>query len=116
MIAGISSGRWRSRGRCTKSVCDFIGIRKKWFRCLRDGWYNVQQSGLCSHRVNTMSTITTTLPPGPPPGPIARFTVEQYHAMIEAGIFANDEAVELLEGWLVQKMAKKRPHSRGTRR
>jgi Uma2 family endonuclease len=62
------------------------------------------------------TTISTPGPPGLPPEPIARITVEQYHAMINADILAEDYPVELLEGWLVPKMAKKRPHSRGTRK
>src|SRR5688572_21709837 len=35
--------------------------------------------------------------------PIYRLTVEQYHAMGRAGILTEDDPVELLEGWLVQK-------------
>lgn len=46
--------------------------------------------------------------------PIWRLSVEQYHAMIEAGILADDDPVELLEGWLVAKMPKNRPHSLAT--
>ena len=45
----------------------------------------------------------------------ARFTVGQYHAMVEAGVFAEDEQVELLEGWLFHKMAKKATHRFSTR-
>ena len=33
-----------------------------------------------------------------------RFSVEQYHSMITAGILDEDDQVELLEGWLVRKM------------
>jgi Uma2 family endonuclease len=56
--------------------------------------------------------VSTTLPPELP----ARFTVEQYHAMIDAGVFAEDEGFELLEGWLFHKMAKKATHSVTTRK
>jgi Uma2 family endonuclease len=45
-----------------------------------------------------------------PDVPIYRLTVAQYHAMAEAGILNEDDPVELLEGWLVQKMTKKPPH------
>ena len=38
---------------------------------------------------------------------IWRLRVEQYHAMIRAGILTTDDPVELLEGWLVYKM----PHT-----
>jgi hypothetical protein len=49
-----------------------------------------------------MSTIIAApWPPGPPPEPIARITVEQYHAMIDAGILTEDDPVELLEGYMV---------------
>jgi Uma2 family endonuclease len=42
---------------------------------------------------------------------IWRLSVEQYHAMIQAGILAEDDPVELLEGWLVTKMPKNPRHS-----
>ena len=38
---------------------------------------------------------------------IWRLSVDQYHAMIQAGILTEDDPVELLEGWLVTKMSKK---------
>src|SRR5216684_4112577 len=40
-----------------------------------------------------------------------RLSVEQYHAMIQAGILDEDDPVELLEGWLVTKIAKSPKHS-----
>jgi Uma2 family endonuclease len=42
---------------------------------------------------------------------IWRLSVDQYHAMIQAGILAEDDPVELLEGWLVTKMPKNPRHS-----
>ncbi len=39
--------------------------------------------------------------------PIYRLTVEQYHRMIQAGVFTENDPVELVEGLLVSKM----PHS-----
>jgi Uma2 family endonuclease len=51
-----------------------------------------------------------------PTEPIWRLSVDQYHEMIDAGILMDGDPVELLEGWLVLKMAKKRPHSLATRR
>lgn len=39
------------------------------------------------------------------------FTVEQYHRMLEAGILADGEPYELLEGLLVKKMTINPPHS-----
>jgi Uma2 family endonuclease len=44
---------------------------------------------------------------GPFKAPVAgfhRFTVAQYHKMIEAGVLTEDDRVELLEGYLVEKM------------
>lgn len=43
--------------------------------------------------------------------PIQRLTVAKYHAMIEAGIITPDDRVELLEGWLVEKLGKNPPHT-----
>jgi Uma2 family endonuclease len=45
-----------------------------------------------------------------PPLPIRRFTVDEYHRMVRAGILAEDDPVELLEGWLVLKMPRNPPH------
>jgi Uma2 family endonuclease len=39
-----------------------------------------------------------------------RFSVAQYHEMIRTGILDEDAPVELLEGWIVTKMAKNPPH------
>jgi Uma2 family endonuclease len=45
-----------------------------------------------------------------PPLPVRRFTVSEYHRMIDSGILNEDDRVELLEGWLVCKMSRKPPH------
>ncbi len=69
--------------------------------------------------------MSSTLPPpitpaeasgGPPEEPRWRWTVDQYHAMIRAGILAEDEPVELLDGYLVVKMTKNPPHSKSVGR
>ena len=39
-----------------------------------------------------------------PPFPVYRFTVDEYHRLGESGILAEDDRVELLEGWIVPKM------------
>ena len=44
--------------------------------------------------------------PAVPPLPVARFSVDQYHRMIESGAFTEDDRLELIEGWVVQQMAK----------
>lgn len=48
-----------------------------------------------------------------PPEPY-RLSVEQYHAMRDAGILGEDDPVELLDGMLVAKMTKKPPHHLAT--
>jgi Uma2 family endonuclease len=40
----------------------------------------------------------------PPPVPVRRFTVEEYHLMGRVGVLTEDDRVELLEGWIVPKM------------
>jgi Uma2 family endonuclease len=42
---------------------------------------------------------------------VFRFSVERYHAMIEAGILTSDDRVELIEGVLVFKMPKDELHA-----
>jgi Uma2 family endonuclease len=65
------------------------------------------------------AAMPLTAQPTPPPVeqnadvpdvPIYRLTVEQYHAIARAGILDEDAPVELLEGWLVQKMTQNPPH------
>jgi Uma2 family endonuclease len=58
--------------------------------------------------------MTTTFPS---PGryvqtdrPVRRFTVEEYHRLINEGFFAHDERFELLEGLIVQKMPRDPVH------
>jgi Uma2 family endonuclease len=46
-----------------------------------------------------------------PDQPVWRLRVDQYQAMIQAGIFTEDDPIELLEGLLVTKMPKNRRHS-----
>ena len=46
----------------------------------------------------------------PPPFPVRRFTVDEYHRMIQTGILTEDDRVELLEGWIVPKMPHNPPH------
>jgi Uma2 family endonuclease len=68
--------------------------------------------------------MATVQPISPPPAqsdaipdePIYRLSVEQYHAIAGAGILDEDAPVELLEGWLVQKMTKYPPHRAVARR
>ena len=51
------------------------------------------------------------LPPAIPPFPVSRFTVDEYHALIENGVLTSNHRVELIHGWLVTKMTLNPPHS-----
>ena len=44
------------------------------------------------------------------PFPVRRFTVDEYHRMIGACVFGDDERFELLEGWVTYAMTRKPPH------
>jgi len=57
-----------------------------------------------------VSIFPPLIPPANVWESLRRFTVEEYHAMIEGGVFAEDENFELLEGLLVRKMTKHPPH------
>ena len=59
-----------------------------------------------------MSTLAPSLPATTdrPMWPLRRFTVAQYRRWTEAGRFTEDDNIELLEGWIVDKMAKNPPH------
>ena len=49
--------------------------------------------------------------PASPPGQPFRFSAEAFRKMIEADVFAEDDRVELWDGWIITKMAKKVPHA-----
>jgi hypothetical protein len=58
-----------------------------------------------------------TIPPPPgqaryqiPPFPVRQFTVDEFHLLIQAGIFGHDERFELLDGWITPKMVRNPPH------
>jgi Uma2 family endonuclease len=40
-----------------------------------------------------------------------RFSVDQYHRMIQTGVLTENDRVELLEGWVVEKMTQNPPHA-----
>lgn len=60
--------------------------------------------------MSTAIIPTPTQPPVIPPYPIFRISVKRYHDMIQKGALTEDDSVELLEGWIVQKMSKNPPH------
>ncbi len=41
---------------------------------------------------------------------VRKFTVEEYHKLIDNGFFTPDEKFELVEGWIVNKMSRNPPH------
>ncbi len=57
-----------------------------------------------------MSTVTPTTSFDAPPGPIHRFTVAEYHQLGEMGVLTPEDRVELLEGWIVEKMNQRPAH------
>jgi Uma2 family endonuclease len=46
--------------------------------------------------------------------PLRPWTVEQYHELVNKEILTADDRVELLEGWIVEKMPQKPPHASAT--
>ena len=64
-----------------------------------------------------LGPVSTPLSGAPvlPTEPIWRLSVERYHEMIRAGLLTDADPVELLEGWLVEKMSKNPPHATATR-
>jgi Uma2 family endonuclease len=52
------------------------------------------------------SGVVAPLPPLPP----KRWTVDEYHQMIENGTLKSGDPFELLEGWIVPKMPRSPPH------
>jgi Uma2 family endonuclease len=67
-----------------------------------------------------MATVSPPSPPGTPPPafplPPFRLSVTQFDQMVAAGILAEDDPVELIEGRLVAKMPRNSPHIVGVRK
>jgi Uma2 family endonuclease len=69
--------------------------------------------------MNSMTTAARALDPDVShavdvPADLWRLGVDQYHAMVEAGILTTDDPVELLDGYLVAKMPKNPSHTAAT--
>jgi Uma2 family endonuclease len=65
---------------------------------------------------STTSTIpTTTATPFAPPG-LRRITVDEYERIIRAGALNEPERVELIDGYMVDKMGKSAEHGYSTKR
>lgn len=58
-----------------------------------------------------MSTQLELNTPLAPPLQLRRFSVEQYHQLGEIGVLTTDDKVELLEGWIVEKMNQRPIHA-----
>jgi Uma2 family endonuclease len=67
--------------------------------------------------VRLMSTIATTFPAAlpslstPPPRALYRLSIDKYEAKVRSGVFTNRDRLELIEGFLVAKMAQHLPHT-----
>ena len=57
-----------------------------------------------------LAEVVAPLAPAPPPLPLFRLSVDQYHEMVRHGILMEDDKVELLDGLLVAKMTKSTAH------
>jgi Uma2 family endonuclease len=62
--------------------------------------------------VEAMSAVPVKMPDAArtPIFSLRRFTVDEYHRMIEAGVLHEGEPTELLDGWITSKMGRNPPH------
>jgi Uma2 family endonuclease len=59
---------------------------------------------------------TVIVPASPQPRPPWRFTVEQYHKLIDAGVLTSDDRCELIHGLIVEKPVINPPHANAVNR
>jgi Uma2 family endonuclease len=57
-----------------------------------------------------MAAAPQLAPPADQVPTVYRFTVQQYHAMMEAGVLGDKDRTELLEGWVVPEVTHNPPH------
>jgi hypothetical protein len=69
-------------------------------------WYIGRRKGLFM----SLAVLPTRERVQLPPIQLYRFTVKQYQRLIEIGVLTEDDRVELLEGWIVDKMPHNPPH------
>ncbi len=62
-------------------------------------------------RVTKKPKPVAPLPPAVPPFAVSRFTVDDYHKLVENGVLTANHRIELIHGWLVTKMTLNPPHS-----
>ena len=55
--------------------------------------------------------VPAPLLPEYPPTPVRRFTVDEYHRLIETGILKSGDPYELIRGWIVPKIPISPTHS-----
>ena len=70
--------------------------------------------------MNALSTPPTHVARTPlttavPDEPVLPLSVAGYHALLESGVYNEEDPVEFLEGWLVPQMPRKPSHSSATR-
>jgi Uma2 family endonuclease len=62
-------------------------------------------------RVTKRPKLAAPLPPAVPTLPVRRYTLDEYHHLIEIGFFREDDRIELLNGWIIGKMGINPPHA-----
>jgi Uma2 family endonuclease len=63
-----------------------------------------------------MATIAPTRPTSPAPPGTRRITVDEYERIIRSGAIRDPDRVELIDGYMVDKMGKSAEHGYSTRR
>lgn len=59
---------------------------------------------------SAIAALPAAVPNQTPAWRFHRFTLEQYQAMIDAGVFTAEDRCELLEGWIIDKTTHNPPH------
>jgi Uma2 family endonuclease len=73
-----------------------------------DAWFAYSDPKTLAESI--MSTLAPPLPLLAAQAGFRRFSVPEYHRLIETGILNEDNNLELLEGYLVHKMSRNPPH------
>ncbi len=67
-------------------------------------------------RVTKKPKPAAPLPPAVSPLPVRRFTITEYHKLLEIGVFQSGDPYELLNGVIVAKMPQNSPHASASSR
>ena len=70
------------------------------------------------------ATVRVTMSISPPPSPryhvaqlpVRRFTVDEYHWLIDENLFVADEQFELIDGYITEKISRNPPHGAAVNR